>query len=92
MFASGILTQVDFGSQVASDVFSYPLLACNSEAIDSSLYDWTDPDRPFSYYDLTIDAKELLEGLEGFDFASKHVFSIVSHRPPAPKDVDIKIE
>jgi len=89
---SDVRSMSAFVPQVASDVFSYPLLACNSEAIDSSLYDWTDPDRPFSYYDLTIDAKELLEGLEGFDFASKHVFSIVSHRPPAPKDVDIKIE
>ena len=74
-----------FIPQVQSDVFSYPLLAFASEGIDSDLYDWTDPDRPYSYYDLTIDAKDLLEGLEGFDFSQKNVFSILSHRPP-PKE------
>jgi hypothetical protein len=72
--------------QVSSDIFSYPLLACSSEGILDDLYDWSDPDRPFSYYDLTLDAKDLLEGLEGFDFAEKHVFSVVAHyAPPSMK-------
>jgi len=68
--------------QVSSDVFSYPLLACSCEGILDDLFDWSDPDRPFSYYDLTLDAKDLLEGLEGFDFAEKHVFSVVAHYTP----------
>jgi hypothetical protein len=65
--------------QVQSTVFSYPLLACNIDRIDSDLLDWTDPDRPFSFYDLTKDAEVLLRGT---DVSSKNVFSQVVHWPP----------
>ena len=65
--------------QVASTVFSYPLFACNIDGIDEDLFDWTDPDRPHSYYDLTKDAEEVLRGL---DISHKHVFSTLHHFPP----------
>jgi hypothetical protein len=65
--------------QVKSKVFSYPLLACNIDRIDTDLLDWTDPDRPFSFYDLTKDAEVLLRGT---DVSSKNVFSQVVHWPP----------
>lgn len=65
--------------QVTSNVFSYPLLACNIKGIDTNLFEWTDPDRPHSYYDLTKDADELLEGT---DISSRTVFSTIRHYPP----------
>lgn len=70
--------------QVESSVFSYPLLACRVDNIDDNLLDWTDPDRPYSFYDLTRDAEALLSGT---DVSSKVVFSQIVHWPPtkAPK-------
>lgn len=69
-----------FVPQVDSTVYSYPLLACDVQGIDPDLFDWTDPDRPHSYYDLTQDACELI-GEESV--SDKKVFSILSHMPPA---------
>lgn len=65
--------------QVQSKVFSYPLLACNVDRIGTDLLEWTDPDRPYSFYDLTKDAEVLLRGT---DVSSKQVFSQVVHWPP----------
>jgi len=64
--------------QVSSTIFSFPLLACPVDNLDPELYDWTDPDRPHSYYDLTKDADELIG-----DQASNRDknFSIISHVP-----------
>ena len=45
-------------------MFSYPLIACDSDSIDEELYDWKDPDRDFTFYDLTKDARKLLAGTE----------------------------
>jgi len=49
--------------QVNSSVFAYPLVACNADNIDDSLFDWDDPERSFHYYDITKDADYLLQGL-----------------------------
>jgi hypothetical protein len=68
--------------QVESPVFSYPLLACNVDGIDKDLLDWTDHDRPHSFYDLTKDAAVLLRGT---DVSSKVVFSPIAHWPPEKK-------
>ena len=68
--------------QVQSVVFSYPLLACSIEGIDEELMDWTDPDRPYIFYDLTKDAEVLLRGM---DVSSKVVFSQIAHWPPEKK-------
>lgn len=69
--------------QVESTVFSYPLLACSISGIGEDLLDWTDPDRPFSFYDLTLDAEVLLHGT---DVSSKVVFSQMAHWPPTRDD------
>lgn len=60
-------------------MYAYPLLACNVDGIDEELFDWTDPDRPYAFYDLTKDAEKLLAGL---DVGSNHVFSVLAHWPP----------
>lgn len=66
--------------EVNSLSFAYPLLAAaNLDAIDEDLFEWTDPDRPHAYYDLTKDAEVLLQGT---DVSSKVVFSQVAHYPP----------
>lgn len=65
--------------QVESPVFSYPLLACEVDGIDKDMLDWTDPDHPHAFYDLTKDAQALIRGS---DISQKVVFSQVSHWPP----------
>lgn len=68
--------------QVNSALFAYPLIACDSEQVDSELYEWNDPDRPYSYYDLSKDAKKLLAGVG----VSHNVgFTVVKHWAPTPK-------
>lgn len=66
--------------QVRSPFYSYPLLVCNVEGIhDEALFDWNDPDRDYTDYDLTKDAKKLIHGL---DLGKKVVFSQIKHWPP----------
>jgi hypothetical protein len=65
--------------EVQSPVISYPLLACHIDRIDTELLEWTDPDRPHTFYDLTKDAYVLLRGT---DVSSKVVFSQIAHWPP----------
>jgi hypothetical protein len=54
-------------------------LACHIDRIDTELLEWTDPDRPHTFYDLTKDADVLLRGT---DVSSKVVFSQIAHWPP----------
>lgn len=69
--------------EISSPVFAYPLLAANIDNIDTDLLDWTDPDRPHSYYDLTKDAEVLLRGK---NFGNNIVFSQIAHWPPPGKE------
>jgi hypothetical protein len=69
--------------EVKSAVFSYPLLACSIDRIDTGLLEWTDPDRPHAFYDLTKDAEILLRGS---DISSKIVFTQIAHWPPPGKE------
>jgi hypothetical protein len=69
--------------QVESPVFSYPLLACCVENIDEDMLDWTDPEHPHAFYDLTKDAQSLIRGS---DISHKVVFSQVAHWPPNPNE------
>jgi len=64
---------------VESPVFSYPLLACTVDNIDKELLDWTDPEHPHAFYDLTKDAQALIRGA---NIEDKVVFSQVSYWPP----------
>jgi len=67
--------------QVQSAVYAYPLLACDGiDDVDDDLLDWTDNDRPHSFYDLTRDARALLRGADLVD--TKVVFSQIAHWPP----------
>ena len=74
--------------QVSSTSYSYPLLACSVDGIDPELFDWTDPDRPHVYYDLTIDADELLGDLS---VRNKMVFSMVSHVAAPLKEEGVNV-
>ena len=71
---------------VTSLVFSFPLIACISEEVEFDLFDWQDPDRPYKYYDLSEDARELLHG-SPFDY--KDGFSRIRYYAPSqgPKKV-----
>lgn len=76
---SQVTSRYAYIPQVHSPLFSYPLLACDSDKIDEELYEWNDPDRSFSFYDLTKDAKKLLAGME----VSENVgFTKVRHWAP----------
>ena len=50
-----------------------------TSGIDPDLLDWTDPDHPFSFYDLTKDAAVLLRGM---DVSENVTFSQIRHWPP----------
>lgn len=67
---------------VESPVFSYPLLACTVDDMDKDMLDWTDPEHPHAFYDLTKDAQSLIRGS---DISEKVVFSQVGHWPPETK-------
>ena len=69
--------------QVESPLFAYPLLACKSEGLDTNLYDWENPDRPYSFYDLTLDADLLLRGLP---LQAENGFTRIQHWPPPEKN------
>jgi hypothetical protein len=79
---SDVASMSAFVPQVESSMYSYPLLACDVEGLDTELFDWEDPDRPHSYYDLTEDADELMCDIS---VRQKSVFSIISHAPPKKK-------
>eukprot|EP00934_Nitzschia_sp_Nitz4_P002286 Nitzschia sp. Nitz4//scaffold23_size168460//33505//37330//NITZ4_002208-RA/size168460-snap-gene-0.152-mRNA-1//-1//CDS//3329543602//2286//frame0 len=73
--------------QVRSPIFSYPLIACKCDKIGEQLFDWTDPDRDYTYYDLTKDADHVLSGTNR---RAKHSFSRVKHYPPNTRLQDLK--
>ena len=58
---SDVATVSSYVPEVKSKLFSYPLLAVNTGHVDEELYEWNDPDKPYSYYDLTRDAREVLK-------------------------------
>ena len=60
-------------------MYNYPLLGCNSDGIDEIVFDFKDTDHPYSYFDLTKDAIDLV-GEERV--SAHHVFSTVTHYPP----------
>ena len=48
--------------QVMSSQFNYPLLACRVDKLPECIFDWHDPDRDYTYYDMTQDVERLLLG------------------------------
>ena len=65
--------------QVQSNFFTHPLLAVNIDHVDESVFDWSDPERSHSYYDLTRDAEQLLGGNEDM---CHRAFGQIRHWPP----------
>lgn len=64
--------------EVRSDLFSYPLLAVDTDDVDEELYEWKDAERPYSYYDLSRDAQTVLNGAKSKD-EIKTLFSSVTY-------------
>lgn len=64
--------------EVRSDLFSYPLLAVDTDHVNQDLFEWKDPDRPYAYYDLSRDACTVLNGVKTRD-EIKSLFSSVAH-------------
>jgi len=71
--------------QVNSASFTHPLLAVNIDHVEESIFDWTDPERSHSYYDLTRDAEQLLKGNED---ACQRAFAQIRHWPPGGVDAE----
>eukprot|EP00580_Thalassiosira_gravida_P016537 CAMPEP_0201659950 /NCGR_PEP_ID=MMETSP0494-20130426/2690_1 /ASSEMBLY_ACC=CAM_ASM_000839 /TAXON_ID=420259 /ORGANISM="Thalassiosira gravida, Strain GMp14c1" /LENGTH=774 /DNA_ID=CAMNT_0048137655 /DNA_START=1861 /DNA_END=4185 /DNA_ORIENTATION=+ len=79
---SDVATISSYVPEVKSDVFSYPLLAVDTEDVDDELYEWKDPDKLYSYYDLTRDAREILKETMMPEDKIKSLFSTIKHWPP----------
>ena len=58
-------------------------MAVNVDYIGESIFDWSDPDRSHSYYDLTRDAEQLLQGDEDL---CHRAFGQIRHWPPGAGD------
>lgn len=74
--------------QVRSDHFPYPLLAVeSSNGIFDDLCEWRNPEKPYSYYDLTRDFNEVFMGtlISPEKNEAKKLFSRVKHWPPNKK-------
>jgi len=65
--------------QVKSNLFSYPLIICDSDKLGDKLFDWEDPDQDYGYYDLTKDADHILTGSNR---RAKDSFDRVKYWPP----------
>ena len=64
--------------QVSSNVFAFPLIACQIDNIDEELFDFKDPSRSYLYYDLTNDAEKLVADNKTEDLMT---FTIVKSWP-----------
>ncbi|CAJ1970212.1 unnamed protein product [Cylindrotheca closterium] len=65
--------------QVKSNLFSYPLIVCDCDKLGDQLFDWTDPDQDYGYYDLTKDGEHILTGSNR---RAKNSFDRVKYWPP----------
>ena len=71
--------------QVNSGQFAYPLLAVNIDYVGESIFEWSDPSRSHSYYDMTRDVEQLLIGEENEEFCHR-AFGQIRHWPPNGQD------
>lgn len=67
--------------EVKSGQCAYPYVACNIDNIDDLLMSWTDPDRPYDYYNLTKDVQGIFEGTAYSP--ARHCFSQIKHWIPS---------
>jgi len=71
--------------QVNSNRFPHPLLAVNIDHVGVQLFDWSDPEKSHSYYDMTRDAEQLLKGDEDM---CQSAFAQIRHWPPGGVDME----
>ncbi len=62
-----------------SNRFAHPLLAVNIDNVDDRFFDWSDPKRSHSFYDMTRDADELMKGREDM---CQRAFGQIRYWPP----------
>lgn len=60
-------------------------MAVNIDRVDESIFDWSDPERSHSYYDLTRDAEQLMKDDEDMCHRS---FGQIRHWPPGGDSAD----
>jgi len=65
--------------------FNYPLLVCEAKDIDEKLFNWSDPDKPRTHYDLTKDADAFMKEKGGLKNEECHIFSMMKHWPARMK-------
>mmetsp|Transcript_9293 Transcript_9293/g.15873 ORF Transcript_9293/g.15873 Transcript_9293/m.15873 type:complete len:1352 (-) Transcript_9293:1785-5840(-) len=85
MHFSEVGTISSYIPQVKSEQFTYPLLAVNVDYVGESIFDWSDPARSHSYYDLTRDVEQLLKGDENEETCYR-AFGQIRHWPPNGPD------
>ena len=68
--------------QIKVEELNFPLIVCDIDNFDDSLYDWQDPQRDYQYYCLTNDVKEVL----GPGVPYQNAFSRVRHYDPRADD------
>jgi len=66
--ASGVNVRA-YIPEVNSDAIPYPLVACSVKNFDSKLFDWESPYRSHDYYDLTLDAEDIMEEEDEIEIA-----------------------
>eukprot|EP00546_Thalassionema_frauenfeldii_P014586 CAMPEP_0178929534 /NCGR_PEP_ID=MMETSP0786-20121207/20660_1 /TAXON_ID=186022 /ORGANISM="Thalassionema frauenfeldii, Strain CCMP 1798" /LENGTH=762 /DNA_ID=CAMNT_0020605815 /DNA_START=863 /DNA_END=3151 /DNA_ORIENTATION=- len=81
---SSVVSISSYVPQVKSSIFPYPLLAVNTEDVDEELYEWKDPEKPYSYYDITRDASQVLKDHMMPEEEIQSLFSRIKHWSPPP--------
>ena len=67
--------------EVRSDMFHYPLNAVDIDDVDEEIYEWKDPYKPYSYYDLTRDSRHILKYCMLTEDEIKPPFGTIKHWP-----------
>lgn len=74
-------TQSGYIPEVRSLEIPYPLVACDLKSFDHDLFEWRNPELPYSFYDMTVDVRSILsERNEKVD--TSLIFSPIIHTPP----------
>ena len=63
-----------------TNFFAYPLILCDVSDFDDNLFSWKDPNKPYKYYSMFEDVKDLFPNAS--DVKVQHIFSDVAHWPP----------
>jgi len=78
---STLETQCGYIPEVQSQEIPYPLVACDLKAFDHDLFEWSNPELPYEFYDLTEDVKFVFRTRKE-DIDVSRMFSSIIHTPP----------